>query len=349
MASALVATLLGGTAGHVARHEVTEGRVAALQVVVAVLFGDIFALQRAFLQLLGIFQLLGNPDAAVVSQGLGHQRQLGLLVAVHGDAGRVNLHVGGVGEPSALAVAGHGSRAVAGHGVGGQEVGVAVSARGDDHGVGGETLQLARHQVLGDDAAGASVDDDHVLHLIAGEQLHRAGGHLAAQRGVSAQQQLLARLALGVECAGHLCATERTVGQRAAVFAGEGNALCHALVDDIIADFGQTVHICLAGAVVATLHGIVEQAVNRVTVVLVILGGIDTSLCGDGVCAARGVLNAEVENLETHFAQRGGCAGSSQARAHHDDVQAALVGGVNQFLMSFIVGPFLSYRTFRYS
>ena len=222
---------------------------------------------------------------------------------VYGDTSRVNLHVSGVGEPSTLTVAGHGSRAVAGHGVGGQEVGVAVSARSDNHSVCSETLQLARHQVLGDDAAGASVDDDHVLHLIAGEQLHRAGSHLAAQCGVSAQQQLLPRLALGIERTGHLCATERTVGQRAAVFTGEGNTLCHALVDDVVADLGQTINVGFTGAVVATLYGIVEQAVNRVTVVLVILGSIDTTLCGDGVCAARGVLNAEVEYFETHFTQ----------------------------------------------
>ena len=32
---------LGGARGHVARHEVAEGRIAALQIVVAVLLGDV--------------------------------------------------------------------------------------------------------------------------------------------------------------------------------------------------------------------------------------------------------------------------------------------------------------------
>ena len=194
--------------------------------------------------------------------------------------------------------------------------------------MGGKALQLTRHQVLGDDTACASVNDDHVLHLIAGVQLHGTGGHLAAQCRVSAQQQLLARLALGVECTRYLCATERTVGQRAAVFAGEGHALCHALVDDVVRYFGQAVNVGLTCAVVTALHGVVEQAVHRVAVVLIILGGIDTSLCGDGVCAARRVLDAEVEYLETHFAKRSGCTGSCQTRTHHDDVEAALIGGV---------------------
>ena len=67
-AEALVAALLGSTTGHVTGHEVTEGGIAALQIVVAVFFGNLPALQRAFLQLLGVFQLLGNPDAAVVTQ-----------------------------------------------------------------------------------------------------------------------------------------------------------------------------------------------------------------------------------------------------------------------------------------
>ena len=40
-AEAFVATLFGSTRSHVAGHEVTEGRIAALQVVVAVFLGDI--------------------------------------------------------------------------------------------------------------------------------------------------------------------------------------------------------------------------------------------------------------------------------------------------------------------
>ena len=46
-----------------------------------------------------------------------------------------------------------------------------------------------------------------------------------------------------------------------------------------------------------------EQTVDGVTVVLVILGSIDTSLCSDGVCTARRILDAEVEYSETHFTE----------------------------------------------
>jgi len=65
---ALVATFFGCTAGNIARNEVTECRITAFQVVVAVFFGDVFSLQSTFLQFLGIFQFLRNPDATVVTQ-----------------------------------------------------------------------------------------------------------------------------------------------------------------------------------------------------------------------------------------------------------------------------------------
>ena len=64
----MVAAFLGGTAGHVARHQVTEGRIAALQIVVALIFGYVAALYLAALQLAGILNVFRHPDAAVVTQ-----------------------------------------------------------------------------------------------------------------------------------------------------------------------------------------------------------------------------------------------------------------------------------------
>ena len=163
-----VAALLGGAGSHVTRNEVAEGRVAALEVVVAVFFGNLRTLDLAFLQFLGIFQFLGNPDAAVVTQRFGHQGQLGLLVAVDRDTGRVDLRKAGVGEESASLVALPCSGAVGVHGIGAQEVGVAITAGGQDHGVGAEALDLAVGQVAGDDAFGLAVDQHQVEHLVTG-------------------------------------------------------------------------------------------------------------------------------------------------------------------------------------
>ncbi len=158
---------------------------------------------------------------------------------MHGDTGGVNLHISGVCEVSTLAVASHRSRAVATHSVGRKEVGVAITACGDNHSVSGEALELACHEVLGDDAACALhtifvFDEHHVVHLIAVEALHFAGLDLTVERRISAEEELLACLALGIECAAHLSSTERTVGEKAAVFACERHTLCHTLVYDVV-------------------------------------------------------------------------------------------------------------------
>jgi hypothetical protein len=73
-AAALVADVLGGARGDVARDQVAEARVLALEVVVALVLGDLVpggACRRA----------LRHPDPAVVAQRLAHQRELRLVVA----------------------------------------------------------------------------------------------------------------------------------------------------------------------------------------------------------------------------------------------------------------------------
>ena len=62
--------------------------------------------------------------------------------------------------------------------------------------------------------------------------------------------------------------------------------------------------------------------------------------------AARAVLYAEIVYVEAHLAKSrsGRCAG--EAGTDNDDVEVALVGRVYEVLMSFVVGPFLSDRTF---
>ena len=149
------------------------------------------------------------------------------------DAGRVDLRVAGVGHVGALAVRPPGRGDVAAHRVGGQEEDVAVAAGGEHDHVGEVGLDLAGDHVAHDDAAGPAVDDDQLEHLVAGVGLHGAGGDLALEGLVGADQQLLAGLAAGVEGAGDLHAAEGAVVEQAAVLAGERDALRDALVDDV--------------------------------------------------------------------------------------------------------------------
>src|SRR5271157_3850281 len=90
-APALVADLLGRPRGNVAGGKVAVARVLALQVIIALVLGNLSWWPRVSL-------LLGDPDPAIVAERLGHERQLALMVTGHGNAGRVNLGVAGVGE-----------------------------------------------------------------------------------------------------------------------------------------------------------------------------------------------------------------------------------------------------------
>ena len=51
---------------------------------------------------------------------------------------------------------------------------------------------------------------------------------------------------------------------------------------------------------------------------------------------AGAVLNAEVVDIEAHFAKCGGCRCAGKTCAHDNDVEVALVGGIHQVLVGFI-------------
>ena len=100
-----VATLFGGTRSHITRNQVTEGRIAALQIVIPILFRNLGSFDGMFAEFLHIFQFFGNPDTAVVTQRFAHQGQFALLLAMYRNTGRVNLGKAGIGEESTFLIA----------------------------------------------------------------------------------------------------------------------------------------------------------------------------------------------------------------------------------------------------
>ena len=118
--------------------------------------------------------------------------------------------------------------------------------------------------------------------------------------------------------------------ERAAVFAREGHALGDALVDDVDADLGEAVDVGFAGAEVAALDGVVEEAVDAVAVILIILGGVDAALRGDGMGAARRILEAEALDVVAELAERGGGGAAGEAGADDDDRILPPVGWIDQ-------------------
>src|SRR5690606_17162358 len=97
-AAAVVALLLRSARGDVARRQVAEARVLALEVVVARVLGNLIRV------LADVLLALRYPDASVVAQRLGHQRQLRLVVAGDRNAGRVDLREARVREAGATLV-----------------------------------------------------------------------------------------------------------------------------------------------------------------------------------------------------------------------------------------------------
>ncbi len=167
---------------------------------------------------------------------------------------------------------------------------------------------------------------------------------LAHQRLVGAEEQLLPGLAPRVERARHLGPAEGSVVEQSAVLAGEGNALGHALIDDIDAQLREPVHVRFARPVIAALDGVVEQAVDAVAVVLVVLGGVDTALRGDAVRPPRAVLDAETEDVVAELAERGRRRRPRQSGADADNGVLALVGRIDQLHLELVPVPLGGHR-----
>ena len=237
-------------------------------------------------------------------------------------------------------------RAVATHSVCRKEISIAITTRCQDNAVCGKAFDCASNEVASDDTASAAVNHHNVEHLIASVELNSAFVHLTHQRGVCTQEELLAGLTFGVESTAHLHTTKRAVSQCAAVFASERNTLCHTLVDDACTYFSQTINISFASAIVATFHSVIEQAVNRVAVVLIVLCCIDTALCCNRVCTAGRILYAEVFHFEAHFAERCSGTGTCQTCTYDDNIELTFVFRVNELLMSLEIGPLFSNGTF---
>ena len=204
---------------------------------------------------------------------------------------------------------------------------------------------FAPHQVADDDALGVAIDNNQIEHFGAWKHLHVAETDLTAKRLISAQQQLLTGLAAGIKRARHLRAAEGTVVQIAAVFAGKRHALRDALVNDVHTHLRQTIDIGFARAEVAAFDRVVEKAVNAVTVVFVVLRGVNPALCGDAMSAAGTVLKAEAFYVVTEFSQRGCCGRARESGADNDDLELPLVRRVDQLQLELVLVPLLRQRS----
>src|ERR1700722_8697918 len=188
-------------------------------------------------------------------------------------------------------------RGIATLGVGGKIKYVSVPARCKYHHVGCVSFNRAGQKIARNHAASFAVDDHEIEHLAARVHLDAARSDLLFERLIRAQEQLLPCLPARIKGARNLHAAERACIEQSAVFARERHTLCDALVDDVHADLRETIYVSLARPKISAFHRVVEKAVNAVAVISVIFRGIDAALRGDGMRAARTVLEAKAMHV----------------------------------------------------
>ena len=229
-------------------------------------------------------------------------------------------------------------------GVGGEVEDIGVPAGGQHYRMTGVAGHLAGDQVAHHDPDGLAVLDHHIEHLATGVELHRPGLDLAHQRLIRPEQELLPGLAPGVEGAGYLGPAEGPGVEQTAVLSGEGDPLRGRLVDDVEGEVGEPIDIGLPASIVPTLHRVVEQPLDRVPVVLVVLGRVDPTLGRYGVRPARRVVEGEHLDLVSELGQRRGRRGAGEPGAHDEDLELPLVGWVDQLDRELVVLPLVGDR-----
>ena len=261
----------------------------------------------------------------------------------------MNLNIRRVSHESTLTVALDSSSTVTSHSVCRKEVCVSVSTRCYYDSICRESLKLSCAEILCDDTACTTVNNNNVFHFITCIELHLASIHHARERRVSTKEELLSCLALCIERTAYLCTTERTVSKHTAIFTCERNTLSNTLVDDIVRNLCKAIYVCLTGTIVTTLYSVIEKTVYRVAIVLIVLGSVDTTLSRNRVCTTWRVLDTKVYYVEAHLTERSSCTGTSKTSTDNDYIELELVLWVYQTLVCLVVSPFFSYWSLWYS
>ena len=140
-----------------------------------------------------------------------------------------------------------------------------------------------------------SLDNDEIEHLCLRKHLHGTGCDLPTKRLITTEQKLLTGLSTRVKGPRHLRAAKRAICQVAAVFTSKRHTLRDALVDDVVTDLGEPIHVRFARAKVTTFYCIVKETINAVAVVLIIFRCVDSTLCRNA--SARDAANPESKNI----------------------------------------------------
>jgi len=117
------------------------------------------------------------------------------------------------------------------------------------------------------------------------------------------------------------------------------------MINNMITDLCQTIHIGLSGSKISAFYGVVKQPPDAVTVIWIVFSGIDTALGGDAVCATGAVLDTKSFNIVAQFRQGCRCRTTCQTGADHYDFKFSFVGRIDQFELEKMSVPFLCKGT----
>ena len=233
----------------------------------------------------------------------------------------MNLGEGWIRKERAPFVSAIGGRDIAAACVSREIKHISISAGREHDSIRCVSFNFSRIQASGHDSLGVSVDNHEVEHFRLGKHLHRAGRDLTAKRLITTEQKLLSGLSARVEGARYLRAAKGAVGQQSAIFAGKRHALRNALVDDVIGDLSEAIHVRFTGAKVAALDGVVKQSVNAVAVVLIIFRRVDPTLGCNRMRASRRILETKTFHSITKLAQRRRSRSAGQTASYNDDLE----------------------------
>jgi hypothetical protein len=174
----------------------------------------------------------------------------------------MNLGVTWVCHEGPAFVGTEGGHHITPHGVGGEIENVSVATSCQNDSVCGMSGDFTSGKIANNDALGVALDDDKVEHLSARMHGDTSAIDFLFERLVATNQELLASLASGIKCPLYLSSAERTVVEESAVFSGEGDTLCNALVDNLSRNLSKPVNVCFTRSEVATFDCVVKEPVN---------------------------------------------------------------------------------------
>ena|SRR5205085_3534373 len=121
------------------------------------------------------------------------------MLAGNGNARGMNLSEARITEKCAPFVGAISGGDIATARVGRKKENVAVTAGCKNNGIAGERIDLARAKIAGDDPLGVTVDQNEIKHFRLWKHFDGAERNLAAERLVSAEQELLTSLPACIE------------------------------------------------------------------------------------------------------------------------------------------------------